>query len=75
MLNLLLLLFIVIEFVVAFPGERFRVHHLPGLHTPPKGLFAGKITVDEQHGRELFFWFAEAKNNANTAPVVLWLTG
>lgn len=36
---------------------------------------SGYITVDDAHGRALFYWFNEAAVNPETAPVVVWLQG
>lgn len=33
-------------------------------------MFAGYITVDEDHGRRNFYWFMEAQENPEDAPVV-----
>ncbi|KAF0897700.1 hypothetical protein E2562_000416 [Oryza meyeriana var. granulata] len=37
--------------------------------------FAGYVTVNETHGRALFYWFFEATANMATKPLVLWLNG
>jgi len=37
--------------------------------------YAGYITVDESHGRALFYWFVESQNSPSNDPVVLWLNG
>ncbi|ELR20229.1 serine carboxypeptidase [Acanthamoeba castellanii str. Neff] len=37
--------------------------------------YAGYITVDEDHGRKLFFWFAESQRNPASDPLVVWLNG
>jgi hypothetical protein len=52
-----------------------RVERLPG--QPPVGFaqYAGYVTVNETHGRALFYWFLEATANANKKPLVLWLNG
>lgn len=36
---------------------------------------AGFLTVNKQLGSNMFFWFFPAKENPETAPVVLWLQG
>ncbi|KAM7302003.1 putative serine carboxypeptidase CPVL [Ixodes scapularis] len=36
---------------------------------------AGFLTVNKQLGSNMFFWFYPAKENPETAPVVLWLQG
>ncbi|XP_074558556.1 serine carboxypeptidase-like 34 [Curcuma longa] len=52
-----------------------QVARLPG--QPPVGFrqFAGYVTVNESHGRALFYWFFEAADNAAHKPLVLWLNG
>lgn len=37
--------------------------------------YAGYVTVDESHGRNLFYWFVESQSNPSTDPLVLWLNG
>lgn len=50
---------------------------LPGLpDTPDFDQYAGYVTVDEAHGRALFYWLTEAASAAPAnAPLVLWLNG
>lgn len=33
-------------------------------------MFAGYLTIDEEHGRKVFYWFMEAQDNPEDAPVV-----
>ena len=35
----------------------------------------GYITVNEDNGRALFFYFVEAPQDASTKPLLLWLNG
>ncbi|KAD6795281.1 hypothetical protein E3N88_06177 [Mikania micrantha] len=37
--------------------------------------YSGYITVDPDHGRVLFYYFVESRNNSDTKPLVLWLNG
>uniref|UniRef100_A0A453P587 Carboxypeptidase n=1 Tax=Aegilops tauschii subsp. strangulata TaxID=200361 RepID=A0A453P587_AEGTS len=37
--------------------------------------YAGYVTVNEAHGRALFYWFFEATAGAAKKPLVLWLNG
>ncbi|XP_062229925.1 serine carboxypeptidase-like 34 [Phragmites australis] len=37
--------------------------------------FAGYVTVNESHGRALFYWFFEATHDVQNKPLVLWLNG
>jgi hypothetical protein len=56
--------------------EADRVAALPG--QPPRVNFkqyAGYVTVDEDHGRALFYYLAEAPYDAASKPPVLWLNG
>ncbi|XP_074285566.1 serine carboxypeptidase-like 34 [Silene latifolia] len=52
-----------------------RVVDLPG--QPHVGFkhYAGYITVNESHGRALFYWFFEAVHKPQNKPLVLWLNG
>lgn len=57
------------------PNEN-RVLHLPGQNFDVKFKhFSGYITVNEESGRELFYWFVEAVEDPSSKPVVLWLNG
>eukprot|EP00904_Undaria_pinnatifida_P014235 jgi/Undpi1/9942/HiC_scaffold_28.g12396.m1 len=38
-------------------------------------MFAGYINVDQENGRRIFYWFMEAQENAEDAPVILWTNG
>ncbi|KAL6873978.1 hypothetical protein ACP4OV_014060 [Aristida adscensionis] len=52
------------------------VEELPG--QPPElsfRQFSGYVTVNESHGRALFYWFVEADCDVRTKPLVLWLNG
>lgn len=33
-------------------------------------MFAGYINIDEENGRRIFYWFMEAQDNAEEAPLV-----
>ncbi|XP_015063780.1 serine carboxypeptidase-like 34 [Solanum pennellii] len=55
--------------------EADRVIELPG--QPPVSFkqYAGYVTVNETHGRALFYWFFEATTNSSKKPLLLWLNG
>jgi serine carboxypeptidase-like clade 2 len=56
--------------------EADRITALPG--QPPRVNFeqyAGYVTVDEEHGRALFYYFVESPDDAASKPLVLWLNG
>ncbi|CAM9570665.1 unnamed protein product [Scytosiphon promiscuus] len=38
-------------------------------------MFSGYINVDQDNGRNIFYWFMEAQENAADAPVILWTNG
>lgn len=37
--------------------------------------YSGFVTVDQEAGRSLFYWFFEAVENPSSKPLVLWLNG
>jgi len=55
--------------------EADRVYGLPGQPPVKFKQYAGYITVNETHGRALFYWFLEATHKPHKKPVVLWLNG
>ncbi|KAL5207692.1 hypothetical protein ABZP36_032127 [Zizania latifolia] len=52
-----------------------RVTMLPGQPAVQFAQYAGYVTVNETHGRALFYWFFEATAAADKKPLVLWLNG
>ncbi|GAB2282396.1 carbohydrate-binding module 1 protein [Dionaea muscipula] len=49
---------------------------LPGFHgTFPSKHYAGYVTIAENHGKKLFYYFVESERNPKEDPVVLWLNG
>ncbi|XP_071722917.1 serine carboxypeptidase-like 45 [Rutidosis leptorrhynchoides] len=57
------------------PTEEFLVTSLPGQPKVSFKQYAGYINIDEDHDRELFFYFVEAETDPASKPLVLWLTG
>lgn len=56
--------------------EYDRVVKLPGQPNAPHiSQFSGYITVNEAHGRALFYWFFEAQSLPDKKPLLLWLNG
>nr|CAD1829725.1 unnamed protein product [Ananas comosus var. bracteatus] len=56
--------------------EGDRVINLPGQpNSPPISHYSGYITVNEVHGRALFYWFFEAQTLPHERPLLLWLNG
>ncbi|XP_065616944.1 serine carboxypeptidase-like 29 [Quercus suber] len=52
--------------VLQLPGQNFNVSF---------AHYAGYITVNEDAGRALFYWFIEATKDPDSKPLVLWLNG
>ncbi|WVZ96620.1 hypothetical protein U9M48_042235, partial [Paspalum notatum var. saurae] len=53
-----------------------RVASLPGQpESPAVSQFSGYVTVNERHGRALFYWFFEAQAMPEEKPLLLWLNG
>jgi serine carboxypeptidase-like clade II len=56
--------------------EADRIKELPG--QPPRarfGQYSGYVTVNEERGRELFYYFVESPADAASKPLILWLNG
>ncbi|CAO2818972.1 unnamed protein product [Amaranthus hypochondriacus] len=52
------------------------VSQLPGFSgTFPSKHYSGYVTIDESHGKKLFYYFVESERNPSQDPVVLWLNG
>ncbi|GMH13780.1 hypothetical protein Nepgr_015621 [Nepenthes gracilis] len=56
--------------------ELDRISYLPG-QTFDVGFsqYSGYVTVNEDSGRTLFYWFTEAAENPSSKPLLLWLNG
>ncbi|KAL9229935.1 hypothetical protein vseg_005347 [Gypsophila vaccaria] len=52
-----------------------EVVDLPGQPQVNFKHYAGYVTVNESHGRALFYWFFEADHSPQNKPLVLWLNG
>ncbi|KAI3433559.1 hypothetical protein D9Q98_003370 [Chlorella vulgaris] len=64
------------------PAEVARRHRgdeirsVPGFRgTLPTRHYAGYITVDEERGRHLYYYFVQSQHKPSKDPVVLWLNG
>ncbi|XP_077238145.1 serine carboxypeptidase 24-like isoform X2 [Tasmannia lanceolata] len=55
--------------------DRDRITALLGQPPVTFSQFSGYVTVNEQHGRALFYWLTEATMDSATKPLVLWLNG
>lgn len=74
-LFILLLLLSLLTLVPAAP-ETALVTSLPGFNGAfPSKHYSGYVTVDENHGKSLFYYFVLSEGNPSMDPVVLWLNG
>lgn len=55
--------------------EADRVWGLPGQPQVKFQQYAGYVSVDENYGKALFYWFFEATHKPKEKPVLLWLNG
>jgi len=51
------------------------IRALPGQPHVDFDQYSGYVTVDEKHGRALFYYFVEAPQDASSKPLLLWLNG
>ncbi|PKA49678.1 Serine carboxypeptidase-like 18 [Apostasia shenzhenica] len=73
-LLLLLLLFSVVPCILS--SARFNVTHIPGFDGElPFRLETGYVTLNEETGAELFYYFVESERNHSEDPLILWLLG
>jgi serine carboxypeptidase-like clade 2 len=52
-----------------------KITALPGQPHVDFDQYSGYVTVDEEHGRALFYYFVEAPQDASSKPLLLWLNG
>ncbi|KAL8120519.1 serine carboxypeptidase-like 34 [Apium graveolens] len=52
-----------------------RIGRLPGQPAVSFKQYSGYVTVNESHGRALFYWFFEATESPENKPLLLWLNG
>ena len=76
-MSVFVLLLLALASVTALPRDQFRVQQLPGAPANlPFEVYSGYITVDEQAGRALFFWFVTSAGSAShSEPLQVWQTG
>lgn len=56
--------------------ESALITQIPGFSgTIPSKHYSGYVTVDQNHGRNLFYYFVESERNPSEDPLVLWLNG
>lgn len=57
-----------------FPGMQLRVKKPEGLGIDDVKQYSGYIDIEEDD-KHFFYWFFEARNKPEDAPVILWLNG
>ncbi|KAF7825886.1 serine carboxypeptidase-like 20 [Senna tora] len=73
---LLHIIFLSYVFIAHSAPESALVTHLPGFNgTIPSKHYAGYVTVDESHGRNLYYYFVVSESKPFEDPLVLWLNG
>ncbi|XP_022965164.1 serine carboxypeptidase 24-like [Cucurbita maxima] len=55
--------------------EHDRITSLPGQPPVAFSQYSGYVTVNQQHGRSLFYWLTEATSLPEKKPLILWLNG
>ncbi|KAG6587819.1 Serine carboxypeptidase 24, partial [Cucurbita argyrosperma subsp. sororia] len=55
--------------------EHDRITSLPGQPPVTFSQYSGYVTVNQQHGRALFYWLTEAASQPEKKPLILWLNG
>ncbi|XP_016504046.1 serine carboxypeptidase-like 20 [Nicotiana tabacum] len=75
--NILLLSFLAFSFlVIEGVPENALITQIPGFNgTFQSKHYAGYVTIDENHGKKLFYYFVESEKDPTEDPVVLWLNG
>ncbi|KAK7256196.1 hypothetical protein RIF29_29634 [Crotalaria pallida] len=73
----LALLLISLSFVlIQSAPESALIKQVPGFNGKiPSKHYAGYVTVDESHGRNLYYYFVESEGTPSKDPMVLWLNG
>ncbi|KAK9669558.1 hypothetical protein RND81_13G139400 [Saponaria officinalis] len=73
---LTLLLFFLSFLLTHSAPQTALVTQLPGFSgTFPSKHYSGYVTLDESHGKKLFYYLVESQRNPAKDPVVLWLNG
>ncbi|XP_077228910.1 serine carboxypeptidase 1-like isoform X2 [Tasmannia lanceolata] len=74
--TLFLTLFLTILGISKAAPDNALITHLPGFSgTLPSKHYAGYVSIDKNHGKNLFYYFVVSERNPSKDPVVLWLNG
>ncbi|KAF8022273.1 hypothetical protein BT93_G2426 [Corymbia citriodora subsp. variegata] len=55
--------------------EKDLIKRLPGQPLVEFNHYGGYVTIDESAGRAFYYYFAEAEQNKDSMPLLLWLNG
>ncbi|KAI4354160.1 hypothetical protein L6164_003053 [Bauhinia variegata] len=62
--------------IIQSAPESALITQIPGFDGSfPSKHYAGYVTVDESHGRNLYYYFVVSESKPSQDPVVLWLNG
>lgn len=68
--------FVATQYALAQSPANDLIQTLPGINFAPNfKQYAGYITVDEAHGRKLFYWLVESQRDPANDDVLLWQNG
>ncbi|KAL7247047.1 hypothetical protein ACSBR2_002040 [Camellia fascicularis] len=75
-LTVVLIYFILTLLSTESAPEDALVSQIPGFTDNfPSKHFSGYVTIDENHGKKLYYYFVLSEGNPTKDPVVLWLNG
>lgn len=64
------------NFVYTDEANADKIIDLPGLaYDPGFNQFSGYLTVNEDHGRKIHYWYVESQGDPSKDPVVFWTNG
>eukprot|EP01103_Thecamoeba_quadrilineata_P009174 TRINITY_DN18891_c0_g1_i1.p1 TRINITY_DN18891_c0_g1~~TRINITY_DN18891_c0_g1_i1.p1 ORF type:complete len:487 (+),score=66.30 TRINITY_DN18891_c0_g1_i1:3-1463(+) len=67
---------LLVALLVVIEVEAQQITSLPGYNdSTPISQYSGYITVNQTHGRALFYWLIESLNDPDNAPLVVWFQG
>ncbi|KAI5435848.1 variant 2, Serine carboxypeptidase-like 20, partial [Lathyrus oleraceus] len=52
------------------------ITNVPGFNgSLPSKHYGGYVTIDESHGKNLYYYFVQSEGDSSKDPIVLWLNG
>ena len=73
----LILLHIFLTFVLTHSAPKGSlITNVPGFNgSLPSKHYGGYVTIDESHGKNLYYYFVQSEGDSSKDPIVLWLNG